>query len=104
MTHYRSNEEKFQEQDTNHYENGKIDVENQLLLLETETVDKTTITEYLRSIFIMPRFMQMLCLTNLLSWMGFVSYCLYFTDFVGEAVFLGDPMVRTRIHFDVLRE
>lgn len=65
-------------------------------LLTTETDEHTTITQYLKSIFIMPRLMQMLCLTNLLSWMAFVSYCLYFTDFVGEAVFMGDPMVEIR--------
>lgn len=64
-----------------------------MLLLENETDEKTTITQYLKSIFIMPPLMQMLCITNLLSWMAFVSYCLYFTDFVGEAVFMGDPMV-----------
>lgn len=67
-----------------------------MLLLENENHEKTTITEYLKSIFIMPRLMQMLCVTNLLSWMAFVSYCLYFTDFVGEAVFMGDPMVNTK--------
>lgn len=66
-----------------------------MLLYENETEEtKTTFTQYLRSIFIMPRLMQMLCLTNLLSGMAFVSYCLYFTDFVGEAVFMGDSMVK----------
>lgn len=46
---------------------------------------------YLKSIFIMPYSMRMLALTNLFCWMGHVTYCLYFTDFVGEAVFHGDP-------------
>lgn len=46
---------------------------------------------YLKSIFIMPYSMRMLALTNLFCWMGHVTYCLYFTDFVGEAVFHGNP-------------
>lgn len=33
----------------------------------------------------------MVCLTNLFCWMAHVCYSLYFTDFVGEAVFGGDP-------------
>lgn len=77
--------------------NTNGDVENQVLVLENETIEETNVSEYLTSIFVMPRIMQMLCLTNLLSWMAFVSYCLYFTDFVGEAVFMGDPMVSQNI-------
>ncbi|XP_022909420.1 membrane-associated transporter protein [Onthophagus taurus] len=47
---------------------------------------------YLRSIFIMPNSLKILCVTNLFCWMAHVCYSLYFTDFVGEAVFKGDPM------------
>lgn len=39
----------------------------------------------------MPKSLRILCFTNLLSWMGHILYCLYFTDFVGESVFHGDP-------------
>lgn len=46
---------------------------------------------YLRSIVFMPHSMRMVCLTNLFCWMAHVCYSLYFTDFVGEAVFNGDP-------------
>lgn len=49
--------------------------------------------QYLKSILIMPKSMKILCITNLLSWMADISYSLYFTDFVGEAVFKGDPSV-----------
>lgn len=31
------------------------------------------------------------CLTNLFCWMAHVCYSLYFTDFVGEAVYGGNP-------------
>lgn len=48
---------------------------------------------YLQSIIYMPHSMRMLCLTNLFCWMAHVCYSLYFTDFVGEAVFGGDPTV-----------
>lgn len=43
------------------------------------------------SIVYMPYSLRMVCLTNLFCWMAHVCYSLYFTDFVGEAVFHGDP-------------
>lgn len=46
---------------------------------------------YLRSIVFMPKSLRMVCLTNLFCWMAHVCYSLYFTDFVGEAVYGGDP-------------
>lgn len=48
-------------------------------------------TQYLMSIVLMPHSLRMVCLTNLFCWMAHVCYSLYFTDFVGEAVFYGDP-------------
>ena len=48
---------------------------------------------YLKSIVFMPHSLRMVCLTNLFCWMAHVCYSLYFTDFVGEAVFFGDPKV-----------
>lgn len=48
---------------------------------------------YLKSIVHMPKSLRMLCITNLFSWMSHVCYSLYFTDFVGEAVFGGNPQV-----------
>jgi len=61
--------------------------------VETQSDDEAPVSlrAYLKSIFIMPYSMRMLALTNLFCWMGHVTYCLYFTDFVGEAVFHGDP-------------
>lgn len=35
--------------------------------------------------------MIILCLTNLFCWMSLVCYSLYFTDFVGQSVYGGDP-------------
>ncbi|XP_033214464.1 proton-associated sugar transporter A isoform X2 [Belonocnema kinseyi] len=52
---------------------------------------KVPLKEYLQSILYMPRSLRMVCLTNLFCWMAHVCYSLYFTDFVGEAVFGGDP-------------
>lgn len=48
---------------------------------------------YLKSIIKLPFSIRILCLTNLFSWMAHVCYSLYFTDFVGEAVFGGSPTV-----------
>ncbi|KAL7734126.1 hypothetical protein ACLKA6_011806 [Drosophila palustris] len=58
---------------------------------QSESEPPVSLRAYLKSIFIMPYSMRMLALTNLFCWMGHVTYCLYFTDFVGEAVFHGDP-------------
>ncbi|XP_032688047.1 proton-associated sugar transporter A [Odontomachus brunneus] len=52
---------------------------------------KATLKEYLLSIVYMPRSLRQVCLTNLFCWMAHVCYSLYFTDFVGEAVFGGNP-------------
>jgi solute carrier family 45 protein 1/2/4 len=53
-----------------------------------------TFSQYLWSIVYMPSSLRILCLTNLFCWMSLVCYSLYFTDFVGEAVFGGDPSVK----------
>jgi len=47
--------------------------------------------QYLWSIIYMPASLRWLCLTNLFCWSSLVCYSLYFTDFVGQAVFGGDP-------------
>ncbi len=52
-----------------------------------------SLTHYLWTIIYMPNSMRILCLTNLFCWSSLVCYSLYFTDFVGEAVFDGDPRV-----------
>jgi len=39
----------------------------------------------------MPRSLIILCLTNLFCWASLVCYSLYFTDFVGQSVYHGDP-------------
>lgn len=60
---------------------------------EDEEYENITLSQYLKSIIFMPRSMQILCITNLLSWMACHSFELYFTDFVGEKIFNGDPVV-----------
>ena len=39
----------------------------------------------------MPRSLIVLCLTNLFCWASLVCYSLYFTDFVGQSVYHGNP-------------
>ena len=53
---------------------------------------------YLRSIIILPRSLLILCLTNLFCWMSLVCYSLYFTDFVGQSVYGGDPRAPSGSH------
>ncbi|KAF9409763.1 hypothetical protein HW555_010962 [Spodoptera exigua] len=50
-----------------------------------------SLAHYLKSIVLMPSSLRVVCLTNLFCWMAHVCYSLYFTDFVGEAVFGGNP-------------
>jgi solute carrier family 45, member 1/2/4 len=57
-----------------------------------EALEKpVTLQDYLWSIIHMPSSLRVLCLTNLCCWMSLVCYSLYFTDFVGQSVFGGDP-------------
>ncbi|KAK6621015.1 hypothetical protein RUM43_011318 [Polyplax serrata] len=60
-------------------------------LKEEPEQEMPSLKEYLWSIVFMPKSLRMVCLTNLFCWMSHVCYSLYFTDFVGEAVFHGDP-------------
>ncbi|XP_050419603.1 proton-associated sugar transporter A isoform X1 [Adelges cooleyi] len=53
--------------------------------------EHATFTHYLKTIVVMPTSIKLVCLTNLFCWMAHVCYSLYFTDYVGEAVFGGDP-------------
>ncbi|XP_041565118.1 proton-associated sugar transporter A [Drosophila elegans] len=55
------------------------------------TLEIESLRHYLLSIIYMPLSLKMICITNLFCWMAHVCYSLYFTDFVGEAVFKGDP-------------
>lgn len=48
---------------------------------------KISYVDYLLSIVRMPNSLKWLCLTNFFCWMALVSYSLFFTDFVGQAVF-----------------
>lgn len=73
--------------------------------LEADLTSKgevVTLSMYLKSIIFMPHSLRMVCLTNLFCWMAHVCYSLYFTDFVGEAVFEGNPQVRFRARSQLL--
>ena len=52
---------------------------------------EVSLKTYLRSIVKIPRSLLVLCLTNLFCWMSLVCYSLYFTDFVGQTVYGGNP-------------
>ncbi|KAH8366979.1 hypothetical protein KR200_007206 [Drosophila serrata] len=65
---------------------------NEDLIHNHNSMEVESLQHYLLSIVHMPFSLRILCLTNLFCWMAHVCYSLYFTDFVGEAVFKGDPM------------
>uniref|UniRef100_T1IUZ2 Major facilitator superfamily (MFS) profile domain-containing protein n=1 Tax=Strigamia maritima TaxID=126957 RepID=T1IUZ2_STRMM len=56
-----------------------------------ETDTQHSMRHYFYSIIHMPSSLKIVCLTNVFSWMSLVCYSLYFTDFVGEAIFKGNP-------------
>jgi solute carrier family 45 protein 1/2/4 len=57
---------------------------------------KVSYLDYIRSIIYMPSSLRWLCLTNFFCWMALVSYSLFFTDFVGQAVFGKDEKIKCR--------
>lgn len=76
--------------------------ENENATTEQQPVEK--LSHYLLSIVYMPHSLRMVCLTNLFCWMAHVCYSLYFTDFVGEAVFNGDPKALEGTQAQILYE
>lgn len=82
-------EDQFMQVDTE-----KLVAKNQLTLRHDVIVEeKISLGQYLKSIVMMPKSLKILCFTNLMCWMAHSCYALYFTDFVGEDVFMGDPSV-----------
>ncbi|KAK2713609.1 proton-associated sugar transporter A-like [Artemia franciscana] len=81
------------EEDSSLQQIEEVPPDGGVLSEEAENVREGHISfkEYMLSILYMPGSMRILCLTNLFCWMSLVCYSLYFTDFVGEAVFNGDP-------------
>ncbi|XP_058116342.1 proton-associated sugar transporter A-like [Anopheles ziemanni] len=57
---------------------------------QTELAESIGFRQFLRNTVRMPRSMKILCATQFLSHMGYLPYCLYFTDFVASAVYGGD--------------
>lgn len=77
-------------------EKNNSSITNEPEIYETKTIEtesSISLKHYLMSIVIMPFSLRIVCLTNLFCWMAHVCYSLYFTDFVGEAVFGGNPAV-----------
>ncbi|GAB6027731.1 hypothetical protein CHUAL_001967 [Chamberlinius hualienensis] len=67
-------------------------------IVENGSIDRQEVSlkNYMSSIIHMPKMLRLVCLTNFFSWMSLVSYSLYFTDFVAEAIFNGDPKANPR--------
>jgi len=47
---------------------------------------------HIKSLIDMPIYLRWLCLTHCFSWISLLCFSLYFTDFVGEVVYGGDPL------------
>uniref|UniRef100_A0A182PFL3 Major facilitator superfamily (MFS) profile domain-containing protein n=1 Tax=Anopheles epiroticus TaxID=199890 RepID=A0A182PFL3_9DIPT len=57
---------------------------------EEEVQQVVGFRQFVQNVLHMPRSMKVLCLTQLLSHMSYLTYCLYYTDFVGATVYQGD--------------
>ncbi|XP_002737511.1 membrane-associated transporter protein-like [Saccoglossus kowalevskii] len=53
--------------------------------------EPTSVWQLMKSIIFMPGILRRLCLNHFFGWFGVVSYLLFFTDFVGQVVYNGDP-------------
>ena len=61
------------------------------LVIKVVSLTGTSLVNYMWTIIYMPNSLRVLCLTNLFCWMSLICFALYFTDFVGEVVYGGDP-------------
>lgn len=59
--------------------------------ISSEVEERISLLQYLKSVVIMPKSIRILCITHLFTKMALLSYSLYFTDFVGEVIFKGNP-------------
>lgn len=66
-------------------------VEEKLKDAESNEEVRLSVSTYIKSIIFLPNALKILCLTNCFAWSGHIVYCLFFTDFVGESLFKGDP-------------
>ncbi|XP_058465151.1 proton-associated sugar transporter A-like [Malaya genurostris] len=48
------------------------------------------VKQFFTNLIAMPKALKILYFTQFLSVLGYLCYCLYFTDFVGQEIFLGD--------------
>lgn len=58
---------------------------------ESQQTEHISAMKYIKSLVFLPKELKVLCIANALAWMGHIVYCLFFTAFVGESVFGGDP-------------
>ncbi|NXP35775.1 S45A2 protein, partial [Leiothrix lutea] len=57
----------------------------------TEEKRKMTLKSLLKTILSMPSHYRWLCVSHLFGWMAFLSNMLFFTDFMGQVVYHGNP-------------
>ncbi|XP_044513724.1 membrane-associated transporter protein isoform X1 [Gracilinanus agilis] len=58
---------------------------------ENQTQIKMTMRSLLKAILSMPPHYRYLCVSHLIGWTAFLSNMLFFTDFMGQIVYHGDP-------------
>ncbi|KAG8456742.1 hypothetical protein GDO86_002504 [Hymenochirus boettgeri] len=59
--------------------------------IEEQVQKRMTFKSLIRALLTMPAHYQYLCLSHLIGWTAFLSNMLFFTDFMGQIVFHGNP-------------
>ncbi|XP_055621057.1 proton-associated sugar transporter A-like [Toxorhynchites rutilus septentrionalis] len=60
--------------------------------IDEDTEKSLSFSLFLKNLIRMPKALRILYFTQFLSHLGYLSYCLYFTDFVGREIFNGDAI------------
>ncbi|XP_067865921.1 membrane-associated transporter protein [Heterodontus francisci] len=56
-----------------------------------EVLRRITLKSLIKALFSMPSHYRSLCVSHLIGWTAFLSTMLFFTDFMGQVVYNGDP-------------
>ncbi|KAI5277675.1 membrane-associated transporter protein [Manis pentadactyla] len=76
----------------NGYVNPELELQGEKIKNPVEQAQRTvTIKSLLRALVSMPPHYRWLCVSHLIGWTAFLSNMLFFTDFMGQIVYHGDP-------------
>lgn len=69
------------------------------LILNLSYQVETTVRLLWLSMLKMPPELLRLCVCHLLTWFSIIAEAVFFTDFMGQVIYHGDPTVRTSFYY-----